>query len=96
MTIKLPMEPELLEIASRVVWFKSPQDTLSNPIHFLAYLMTYGIYEDVKIVNKYLTMQDFSEALDNIPPGIMDPRSWAYWHVMCDKMPIPPMPKRFL
>jgi hypothetical protein len=96
MTIKLPITTELLTVASRVVWFKTPEETLSNPVHFLTYLMTYGTHKDLKIVNKYLTIKDFSEALENAPPGIMDPRSWAYWNVVCDKIPIPPMPKRFL
>ena len=94
MTIKLPITQELLIVASHVVWFKSPEDTLSNTIHFLAYLMTYGVHEDLKIVNKYLTIKDFVEALENAPPGVMDPRSWAYWNVVCDRIPIPPIPKR--
>lgn len=96
MTIKLPITPELLEVASKLVWFKAPQNTLSNPVHFLAYLITYGVHEDVQIVYKHLALKDFGEALDNIPSVVMDPRSWAYWHVICDKMPVPPMPKRLL
>ncbi|MGD0465112.1 MAG: hypothetical protein ABSA84_00200 [Gammaproteobacteria bacterium] len=43
-----------------------------------------------------MTNKDFAEALENAPPVVMDPRSWAYWNVVCDKLPIPPMPKRFL
>jgi len=58
MTIKLPITQELLIVASHVVWFKSPEDTLSNPIHFLAYLMTYGVHEDLKIVNKKMRHQE--------------------------------------
>ena len=96
MITQLPLTNELLEVASHVVWFKTPKDTLSNPTHFLAYLMTYGMHEDIKIVKKYLSIKDFSEALKNAPPGVIDPRSWAYWNIMCDHIPIPPMPERKL
>lgn len=95
MTIKLTINQELLEVASHVVWFKEPKNTLSNPTHFLAYLMTYGLPDDIAIVKKYVTTVDFIEALEHAPPGIIDSRSWAYWNVICDRIPIPPMPKRF-
>lgn len=35
-------------------------------------------------------------ALDHAPPGILDPRSWAYWNVLADRYPPPPMPRRVL
>jgi hypothetical protein len=37
----LPKTPELLAVAERVVWFKPPAEALADPIHFLAYVMTY-------------------------------------------------------
>ena len=69
MTIKLPTTQELLIVASHVVWFKTPEETLSNPTHFLAYLMTYGVHEDLKIVHKYLTIkaEDLSKLSFSIP-----------------------------
>jgi hypothetical protein len=96
MTVKLPKTEELLRVARRVVWFKEPEDTLENPYHFLAYLMTYGFYEDVAVVKKYLSMEDFKEALEHAPPGVFDPRSWAYWNLVCHRSPETPMPKRIL
>lgn len=92
----LPKNPELLQVARRVVWFKKPEDTLNNPIHFLAYLMTYGFYEDIQIVRNYLTLEDFAVALEHAPPGVFDPRSWAYWHLICHRHPLPPLPERKL
>lgn len=92
----LPKTSELLTVAKRVVWFKKPEDTLEHPEHFLAYLMTYGFYEEVEIVQRYVTLKDFSEALKHAPPGIFDPRSWNYWNLICHRLPIPPMPKREL
>jgi hypothetical protein len=40
---------------------------------------------------------DFREALDKAPPGIIDPRSWAYWNlVIAGRYPPPPMPVRVI
>jgi hypothetical protein len=44
----LPETPELLVVAERVVWFKTPSETLADPIHFLAHVMTYGTVEDLR------------------------------------------------
>lgn len=35
-----------------------------------------------------------AEALERAPPGIIDPRSWAYWHSKMGRYPAPPMPTR--
>jgi hypothetical protein len=37
---------------------------------------------------------DFREALDRAPAGIIDPRSWAYWNSKFDRYPAPPLPTR--
>jgi hypothetical protein len=90
----LPLAPELLDIAPRVVWFEKPEQALANPVRFLAYLMTYGAAEDIAAVRKHVVAADFIYALDNAPAGIMDARSWAYWNAMADRYPPPPMPQR--
>ena len=35
---------------------------------------------DMKLLRRYVSDEDFREALDKAPPGIIDPRSWAYWN----------------
>ncbi len=42
--------------------------------------MTYGTIEEIVVVERYVDPDDFREALDHAPPGIMDERSWAYWN----------------
>jgi hypothetical protein len=42
----------------------------------------------------HLDLDDFQEALEHAPPGIIDKRSWAYWNVMFGRYPAPPMPQR--
>ena len=91
-----PPPPELIDLARRVVWFEPPTDALADPIRFLAYLMTYGTTEDVIIGRRHFSDEDFREAIENAPPGILDERSWAYWNVMAGHYPVPPMPRRQL
>jgi hypothetical protein len=90
----LPLVPELLGVAPRVVWFESPEQALANPARFLAYLMTYGTADDIAIVRRFVAAEDFTNALDAAPPGIIDARSWAYWNAMAGRYPPPPMPER--
>jgi hypothetical protein len=90
----LPHNGDLLGVAPRVVWFEPPEKALADPIRFVAYLMTYGTLEDIAVVRRYLDLDDFREALEHAPPGIIDERSWAYWHVMIGRYPPPPMPRR--
>lgn len=90
----LPRNPDLMAVAPRVIWFEPPEQALADPIRFLAYLMTYGTVEDIGVVRRYLDLEDFREALDNAPPGIIDARSWAYWHAITGRYPAPPMPRR--
>src|SRR5690242_460562 len=35
-----------------------------------------------------------SWSLDNVPPGIMDGRSWAYWNLRVGRFPPPPQRTR--
>jgi hypothetical protein len=92
--IALPLNAELLDVASRVVWFEDPEETLRHPYTFLSYFMTFTTPSDFAIVRRYVSMDDFRLALENAPPGVFDPRSWAYWNLVCGRDPVPPMPQR--
>jgi hypothetical protein len=94
--MKLPITPEIEAIARRVIWFEAPQTAISDPVRFLAYTMTYGSIADVTALRRYLTDDDLREALSSAPPGIFDPRSWAYWNLIVGRYPAPPMPERKL
>jgi hypothetical protein len=90
----LPETAQILNVAERVVWFKPPRETLAQPIHFLAHVMTYGTLEDFQALQGYVGLEDFREALENAPPGIFDPRSWAFWNHKFGRYPAPPLPVR--
>lgn len=90
----LPRNVETLTVARRVIWFEPPERALAEPIRFLAYLMTYGTPDDIAVIQRYAGRDDFREALEHAPPGIIDERSWAYWNAVIGRYPPPPMPRR--
>ena len=90
----IPLTPETAAIARRVIWFEAPAQALSDPIRFMAYAMASATHEDMQALRRYVSDDDFREALDKAPPGIIDPRSWAYWNSKMGRYPPPPLPKR--
>ena len=90
----LPQTRRLLAAAERVVWFKAPADALADPVHFLAYVTTYGTPEDLRALDDIVGLDELREVLDHAPPGVFDVRSWAYWNLKCGRDPAPPLPVR--
>jgi hypothetical protein len=74
---KLPETPELIRVAERVVWFKSPESALDDPIHFPAHVMTYGTMEDLAALSDTVGPDELKEVLNHAPPGVFAPRLWA-------------------
>jgi len=90
----LPRTAELRQVARRAVWFQAPDEAMQDVVRFVAYVLTYGTHEDVSILRRYITNEELREAIVHAPPGIFDPRSWAYWNLMIDRYPAPPLPTR--
>ena len=91
-----PRTPELLRVAKRMVWFKPPEETLRDPVLFLNHVMTWGTVDDIGVARSCFDEDDFRDALRRAHPGIFDPRSWAYWHLVLGMDPAPPLPERRL
>jgi hypothetical protein len=92
--IPLPLTSELEAVARRVAWFEPPAQALADPVRFLAYAMTCTTHEGMRTIRRHVSDADFREALDRAPPGIIDPRSWAYWSSKVGRYPAPPLPQR--
>ena len=45
-------------------------------------------------VGRIVGNDDYREVLEHAPSGIFDPRSWAYWNLVCGHRPAPPLPVR--
>jgi hypothetical protein len=84
----------LLRVARRVMWFEEPERALADPVQFLAHVMVFGGVEDLKALRGIASKDDYREVLEQAPPGIFDARSWAYWNLVCDRRPAPPLPTR--
>ncbi|MDE2943180.1 MAG: hypothetical protein OXT63_03095 [Gemmatimonadota bacterium] len=89
-------DPELLRVAKRMVWFKPPKDTLRDPVLFLNHVMTWGTVDDIRVARSCYDEDDFRTALRQAHPGVFDPRSWTYWHLVLGIGPAPPLPERRL
>jgi hypothetical protein len=90
----IPLTPETRVIARRIIWFESPTKALADPIRFMAYAMASATHEDMKALRRHVSDDAFREAIDNAPPGIIDPRSWAYWNAKMGRYPPPRRPVR--
>jgi len=91
----LPLDDRTRELASRLIWFETPEQALAEPVRFLAYAFRYARAEDMQQLRSYVTDEQLRFALRHAPAGIIDPRSWAYWHLMLD-IDAAPMPEREL
>jgi hypothetical protein len=92
----IPLTDEIQQLAARVVWFEPAQQALADPVRFLAYALTFARHEDMREIRRHVSDDDLREALDRAPPGIIDPRSWAYWNSKLGRYPPPCMPVREL
>jgi hypothetical protein len=90
----IPVTPQTLEVARRVIWFEDPEKALADPVKFMAYAMTYARHEDMRVIRQYVSDDEIRQALDSAPPGVIDPRSWAYWNLRMGRFPPPPPPRR--
>lgn len=91
---RIPLNDETLALARRIVWFEEPAAALADPVRFMAYAFARATHEDMKALSAYLTDADLKEALDAAPPGLIDPRSWAFWNLKLGRFPAPPAPAR--
>src|ERR1700686_2911895 len=90
----IPLNEETATIASQIIWFEPPSQALSDPVRFMAYAMTYAMHQEMRVLRRYVSDDDFREALDHAPAGIIDPRSGAYWNSKMGRYPPPPLPLR--
>ena len=94
--MNLTLTDDLRKAAQRCVWFEPPEMALREPARLAAHILTYGSQEDVTALRGQITQDDLRRLLDAAPPGIYDPRSWAYWNLMVGRYKTPPMPQRLL
>lgn len=90
------MSSELRRIASRVVWWEPPDQVLSREDAFLCRVMALGDLADVNYVQATFGTARLAHALRAAAPGVLDPRSWHYWHHRLGLGAAGPLPSRQL
>jgi hypothetical protein len=84
----------LQTIASRVCWWQPAVETLADTPLFLCRVMTFGTWEDAVLCLGRFGEEAFRSALRSAPPGLLDARSWHYWHYRLGMLPVPALPVR--
>ena len=81
-------------IAARVCWWQPAGETLKDSPLFLCRVMTFGTWDDASFCLERFGRDGFRGALQSAPPGLLDPRSWHYWHHRLGLVPVPAQPLR--
>lgn len=84
----------LQTIAERVCWWQSASETLADTPLFLCRVMNLGTWDDAVFCLDQFGEDAFRNALRSAPPGVLDARSWHYWHHRLGILPVPPQPQR--
>jgi len=87
---------DLERLAARLVWWQPPAAALQDRERLLAQVMVYGTPEDLAVARRHFPESAFRAVLAQPPPGVFDPRSWAYWHVVFGLEPPGELPRRAL
>lgn len=83
-------------MARRCVWWKPPEETLKDPVNFIAHVMTFGDWDDARLLRSLYSEDELRAALRDAPAGVFDGQSWHYWHHVLGIWDVPPRPVRKL
>lgn len=89
----------LKHLASKYVWWKTPEDAVTMPERVAAQVMNIGDYHDVQALVDQVGEKYLCTVLVNAEIGQFSERSWAYWHYrlgLAKPGQVPEMPKRRL
>jgi len=70
----------LRHLASKYVWWKTPDEAIAIPERVIAQVMNIGDYADAQALAAQLGDEVLREILSHAEAGQFNERSWAYWH----------------
>lgn len=92
------LNPEALKrMASKYIWWKTPDEAAAMPGRVVAQVMNIGDYSDVQAVASQTGDDYLREVLMNAEIGQFSERSWVYWHYrlgLATPGQVPPLPSR--
>ena len=90
----IKLTTQISEVIRRIIWFEEPRDAVRDSFRLLAYAFRYASHTDMQQLRQHFSDDDLRAALASAPPGIIDGRSWSYWHAILGQFPPPPLPVR--
>jgi hypothetical protein len=87
----------LKNLASKYVWWKTPDAAMAMPERVIAQVMNIGDYDDVQTLTHQVPNIVLCNVLTHAQAGQFGPRSWAYWHYRLGLVSVdhvPPLPTR--
>lgn len=87
----------LKRLASKYVWWKTPDEAVDMPDRVIAQVMNIGDYADVQLLVQQVGDEVLREVVRHAQAGQFSPRSWTYWHYRLGLVSVdhvPPMPLR--
>jgi len=70
----------LMRLASKYVWWKTPDEAVELPDRVMAQVMNIGDYADVQQLVHLIGDDRLREVVTHAQAGQFDQRSWAYWN----------------
>jgi hypothetical protein len=93
---RIYQEP-LKRLASKYIWWKTPDEAIAMPERVIAQVMNIGDYADVQALANQVGDDELRDVLTHAEAGQFSERSWAYWHYrlgLADVGLVPAMPVR--
>lgn len=94
---KLMQTALLSKLAAKYIWWKRPEEALQYPDRIVLQVMNIGDYDDVQELAGLLGDDTLRRVISSAEPGLLDERSWAYWHYrlgLAQPGKVPPLPGR--
>jgi hypothetical protein len=70
----------LKPLASKYIWWKTPEEAVGMPERVIAQVMNIGDYADVQALVSKVGEVVLRDVLTHAEAGQFNERSWAYWH----------------
>lgn len=73
-------QESLKPLASKYIWWKTPEEAVVMPERVIAQVMNIGDYSDVQALASQVGDKMLRDVLTHAEAGQFNERSWAYWH----------------
>lgn len=97
--MKATLQDELMRLAAKYVWWKTPEEALRMPDRIIAQVMNIGDFDDVQRLASLMGDNALCEVIRHAEAGEFNERSWHYWHYrlgLSDVEKVPSLPVRKL